>query len=243
MSTRVPGHHRSWYSPRVGREMHVRWFGHGGARVLAFPTTMGNHNEWPNRYMPDVLREHIERGWITLYCLDHNHDASWYNKEIPPHERALRHLQYDAYLRDELLPFTESVSGSSFVVATGASFGAYHAMSFATRNPTLVNRVIGMSGMYDIAGMANNSSDELVYKCNPHAFIANEWQADRIAALQRMDIIIAIGRGDPMHDENVEFSGILWRKGIGNALRIWDGHAHDWPWWERMIVKYVGGHD
>ena len=37
--------------------MHVRWFGEGGARLLAFPTTMGNHNEWPNRYMPDVLRE------------------------------------------------------------------------------------------------------------------------------------------------------------------------------------------
>jgi esterase/lipase superfamily enzyme len=243
MSTRVPGQHRSWFSPRVGREMHVRWFGHGGARVIAFPTTMGNHDEWPNRYMPDVLRQHIENGWITLYCVDQNHDESWYDKQIPPHDRAANHLRYDAYLRDELLPFTQRVSGNSFVVATGASFGAYHAMSFAMRNPELVNRVIGMSGMYDIAAMANESRDELVYKCNPAAFIANEWQAERIAALQRMDIILAIGRGDPMHDENVEFSGTLWKKGIGNALRVWDGHAHDWPWWERMIVKYVGGHD
>ena len=32
-------------------------------------------------------------------------------------------------------------------------------------------------------------------------------------------------------------------KGIGNALRIWNGHAHDWPIWEKMIRLYIGGHD
>jgi esterase/lipase superfamily enzyme len=35
----------------------------------------------------------------------------------------------------------------------------------------------------------------------------------------------------------------LWGKGIGNALRIWDGHAHDWPHWEDMVRTYIGGHD
>ena len=243
MSTRVPGQHRSWFSPNIGREMHVRWFGHGGARLLAFPTTMGNHNEWPNRYMPDVLGEHIRNGWITLFCLDHNHDLSWYNKDVSPHERAWRHLQYDAYLREELLPFTMHVNPTPFVIATGASFGAYHAMSFSLRNPTLVQRVIGMSGMYDIGGMADSVPDELVYKCNPPAFIPNEWQHDRLDALRRQDIIMAIGKGDPSFSDNNAFAGALWRKGIGNALRVWDGHAHDWPWWERMIVRYVGGHD
>ena len=32
-------------------------------------------------------------------------------------------------------------------------------------------------------------------------------------------------------------------EGIGNALRIWNGHAHDWPVWEKMIRLYIGGHD
>jgi len=241
MSTRVAGHHRSWFSPNVGRDMHVRWFGHGGARVLAFPTTMGNHNEWPNRYMPDVLGEHIARGWITLFCLDHNHDLSWYNKQISPRERARRHLGYDAYLREELLPFTADVNDTPFVIATGASFGAYHAMCFALRNPQVVHRVIGMSGMYDIRGMADDADDELVYRCNPHAFVAHEWERGRINAMQRQNIIIAIGRDDPSFAENDAFAGLLWRKGVGNAFRVWDGHAHDWPWWERMIVEYIGG--
>lgn len=243
MGTRMPGGHHAWHSPAVGRTMHVRWFGHGGARVLAFPTTMGDHNEWPNRYMPDVLGEHIRRGWITLFTLDHNHDVSWYDKRIPPGDRAWRHLAYDHYLRDELLPFTQHVNGNPYVIATGASFGAYHAMTFAMRNPTLVHRVIGMSGLYDIRGMTGGYSDGAVYLANPVQFVEQEWQHDRLEALRRMDIVMAIGEHDPAIEDNRAFSGMLWRKGIGNALREWSGFAHDWPWWEKMILRYIGGHD
>lgn len=243
MSTRVPGRHHVWHSPAIGREMHVRWFGHAGAHLLAFPTTMGNHNEWPNRYMPDVLREHIEKGWITLWCLDHNHDLSWYEKHIHPGARAWRHLMYDRYIRDELLPFAKHVNPNPFVIATGASFGAFHAMSIGLRNPHLIHRIIGMSGIYDISSMTGGYSDGSVYACNPFQFIPNEHEPERLAALRRQDIIIAIGSGDPHHQQNVEFSGLLWNKGIGNALRVWNGWAHDWPYWEEMILHYVGGHD
>ena len=71
----------------------------------------------------------------------------------------------------------------------------------------------------------------------------HEQDPGRLGAFRRQDIVIAIGRGDPNFHENAEFSSILWRKGIGNALRVWDGHAHDWPYWEQMIARYVGGHD
>ena len=243
MGTRMPGQHHVWHSPSVGRAMHVRWFGHGGARLLAFPTTMGNHNEWPDRYMPDVLGEHISKGWVQLWCLDHNHDASWYDKRAHPGHRAWLHLQYDHYLRDELLPFTASVNANPFVIATGASFGAYHAMCFALRHPELVQRVIGMSGMYDIKGMTGGYSDSNVYACNPFDFMRHERDPQRLDAFRRQDIIIATGSGDPHVEENREFSALLWGKGIGNALRIWDGWCHDWPYWERMIVRYAGGHD
>jgi esterase/lipase superfamily enzyme len=237
------GHHHHWVSPVLGRDMHVRWFGHGGARVLAFPTTMGNHNEWPDRRMPDVLAEHIEQGWITLFCVDHNHDDAWYNKAIHPTERARRHLRYDAYLRDELLPFTAYIDSNPFVVVTGASFGAYHAACFAWRHPGLVHRVIGMSGLYDIKHMTDGYSDEWVYQCNPSDFLRHEWDEGRLALLRRQDIILAVGDGDSAIENNRELSGTLWSKGVGNALRIWNGFAHDWPYWERMIRLYIGGHD
>jgi esterase/lipase superfamily enzyme len=227
----------------VGRTMHVRWFGHAGARLIAFPTTLGNHNEWPDRRIPDVLHEHLANGWLQLWCVDANHDVSWYNKEAHPGHRAWLHLRYDRYVCDELLPFTGHVNANPFVIAAGASFGAFHAMSLALRNPTRIHRVIGLSGLYDIRGMTGGYSDETVYACNPFEFMANEWDPARLEAFKKQDLIIVTGRDDPHCGENEAFSGILWAKGIGNALRIWDGWGHDWPYWEQMLLKYVSGHD
>ncbi len=235
--------HVAWLSPTLNREMHMEVFGHAGARVLAFPTTMGSCYEWRDRHMHEVLGDHLENGWIQLYCVDHVHDESWYNKYLHPGARAWRHLQYDRYLHDEVLPFTESRNPNPFVIATGASFGAYHAACFAFRHPERVQRVIGMSGLYDIKQMTDGYSDQAVYAVNPFDFMRHEHDHGRLEAFRRQDIILAIGRDDPSHQNNVEFSESLWNQGIGNALRVWDGWSHDWPYWEKMIRLYLAGHD
>src|ERR1041385_2038061 len=91
--------------------------------------------------------------------------------------------------------------------------------------------------------MTEGYSDLNVYVCNPMDFMRHEHDPARLDAFRRPDIVFAIGKDDPSYGNNVEFSGILWGKGIGNALREWDGWAHDWPYWERMIRLYIGGHD
>jgi esterase/lipase superfamily enzyme len=234
-------HH--WYSPSLGREMELQVFGHGGARVLVFPTSMGSHREWPDRRMHEVLREHLDRGWIQFYCLDHVHGDSWYADHLHPGARAWRHLQYDRYLRDEVIPFTAGRNATPYVITVGASFGAYHAACFGFRHPDVVNRIIGLSGLYDVKRLTGGYSDENVYACNPFDFMRHERDPGRLEAFRRQDIILAIGRDDPSCENNRELSAILWQKGIGHALRIWDGWAHDWPYWERMVRMYIGGHD
>jgi esterase/lipase superfamily enzyme len=235
--------HAGWHSPSLNRYMHLQVFGHAGARVMAFPTTMGTHSEWPDRRMHEVLREHLDNGWIQLYCLDQVHDESWYNKHLHPGVMAWRHLQYLNYVAEEVLPFSRSKNDNPFVMATGASFGAYHAASLGFRYPERVHRIIGMSGNYDIKRFTGGYSDENVYACNPFDFMQHEHDPRRLAAFRAQDIILAIGQGDPMYENNRAFSAILWEKGIGNALRVWNGWAHDWPYWEKMISLYVGGHD
>ena len=59
------------------------------------------------------------------------------------------------------------MNGNPFLITTGASFGAYHAVSFAFRHPDLVNRMIGMSGLYDITRLTGGYSDANVYCHNP----------------------------------------------------------------------------
>ena len=54
---------------------------------------------------------------------------------------------------------------------------------------------------------------------------------------------LAAGRTDPLLWQSECLSGRLWGKGVGNALRVWDGFAHDWPAWAEMLRLYLGGHD
>ncbi|HZU02681.1 MAG TPA: alpha/beta hydrolase-fold protein [Ktedonobacteraceae bacterium] len=235
-------YHR-WYSPSLGRDMEMLVFGHAGARVLVFPTSQGRFFEWEDRGMMAELSDHLNQGWIQMFSVDSVDSESWYARRRHPGERAWRHVQYDRYLLDEVLPFTTHRNPNPFLITTGASFGAYHAANFAFRHPERVGRVIAMSGLYDITRFTSGYSDDNVYFNNPCAFIKNEHDPARLAALRHIDIILAVGRDDSSCGNNEYLSGLLWEKGIGNALRIWDGWAHDWPWWRQMIRTYIGGHD
>ena len=100
-----------------------------------------------------------------------------------------------------------------------------------------------MGELYDIRQSTRGWSNDQVYFHNPCDYIQHEHDPVRLAALRRMYIIMAIGRDDSLRENNEFFSGVLWSKQIGHALRLWDGWSHDWPWWRQMIAMYVGGHD
>jgi esterase/lipase superfamily enzyme len=234
-----------WYSPSLQRDMELLVFGHAGARLLVFPTSRGRYFEWEDRGMFrwDVLGEQIERGNLQVYCVDSVDGESWYAHHKPPGDRAWRQQQYDDYLLHEVLPLSRQLNGNPFMITTGASFGAYHAMNFGLKHPEVVGRIIGMSGIYDIGRWIHGHWDNNVYHNNPISFIPNEHDPARISALQRLDIIIATGQEDPLRYSSEHMSSALWKKGIGNALRLWYGWSHDWPYWEAMLRQYVGGHD
>ena len=221
--------------------MELLVFGHAGARVIVFPTSMGRFFEWEDRGMIVALGEHLSRGWVQLFCVDSVDGESWYAKHRHPGERAWRHMQYDRYLTTELLPYTTHINSNRYLIATGASFGAYHALNFGLRHPRLVGRLLGLSGLYDIKRMTDGYSDDTVYFNNPPDFVQHESDPARLDALRRIDIILAIGRDDPARGDNEHFSWALGQRRIGHSLFIWDGWAHDWPWWRQMLVRYIGG--
>ena len=223
--------------------MELLIFGHGGARVLVFPTSQGRFFEWEDRGMTYALGEHLERGWLQLYCVDSVDSESWYARWKHPADRARRQAEYERYLLSEVLPLSRQKNPDPFLILTGASFGAYHAVNIALRNPHIAGRVIGLSGMYDIREMTHGYTDDGVYFQNPVDYLAHEHEHDRLEAIRRIDLILAIGRDDPHRGDNDYFSGLLWKKGIPHALRIWDGWCHDWPYWHNMIRHYIGGHD
>jgi esterase/lipase superfamily enzyme len=105
-----------------------------------------------------------------------------------------------------VLPFTRHRNPNPFLIATGASLGAYHAVNFAFRHPHVVGRVIGMSGMYDIKALTRGYNDANVYAHDPSQYMQHELDAGPAGRAARMDIILAIGRDDPHYFDNVHLS-------------------------------------
>ena len=235
-------YHR-WYSPSLQREMELLIFGYSGARVLVFPTSKGKFYEWEDRGMVAALAEPLERGWFQLYCVDSVDAESWYAHWAHPSGRAFRHIQYEQYLLHEVLPLCRGKNLSPYLITAGASFGAYHAMNFGLRHPHLTNRILAMSGIYSVDKWTDGYSDDNIYFNNPMAYMANEHNPHRLYQLKMVDIIMTAGQADPNIDHNRQFSDLLWSKGVWHAFREWDGWAHDWPWWQKMLAMYVGGPD
>jgi esterase/lipase superfamily enzyme len=232
-----------WTSPNLRRDMELLVFGHAGARAVVFPTSMGRFFDWEERGLVGTLGEHLERGWLQLFCIDSVDGESWYAKDRPPAERVRRHVEYDRYVAAEVLPFSRKLNSNPFLIVAGASFGGYHAVNFGLRHPDDVDRIISMSGLCDIRAFTDGYYDENVYFNNPCDFVGGEEEPSRLEALRHQDVILAVGRDDSLCASNELLSRTLWSKDIWHALRIWDGFAHDWPVWHQMIRLYIGGHD
>jgi esterase/lipase superfamily enzyme len=230
-----------WYSPSLHREMEMLVFGHAGAKLLVFPTSQGRFYEWEDRGMNDALADHIGSGSLQVYCVDSVDAESWYSRWKHPVDRARRNEDYERYLLNEVLPFAAHRNPHPYVITTGASFGAYHALNFGLRNPHRFHRVIGMSGLYDIRRFADGYYDHDIYWHNPSHFAADHDDPQWLEAVRRQDIILVTGEADSFRDNNEYMSGVLWRRGIWHSFRLWDGWAHDWPWWKQMIRRYVFG--
>ncbi len=236
-------YHR-WWSPSLHRDMELLEFGHGGRRVIAFPTSKGRFFEWEDRGMPRALAHALEQRLAPPHLRRRGRRRELVRLPRSPRRAGLaaRAVHFVHRQRGAAAGRTGGTATRSLVLA-GASFGAFHALSIGLRHPDKFNRVLSMSGLTDIRGFLDGYHNETIYFQNPVDFIPNEHDGWRLDQLRRQDIILAVGNGDRLLHQNRDLSGKLWSKGVGNALREWDGFAHDWPVWHKMINMYIGGHD
>jgi esterase/lipase superfamily enzyme len=221
--------------------MELLVFGHGGTPVLVFPTTMGRFYQWEEFGMVQALSHYLEQGWIQLFCVDSVDSESWYNHAAPVAARGARHNQYERYLLDEVLPFIKSHNPTPSLIATGCSFGAYHAVNFSFKYPELVDRCIAISGAYDLHFLLDGQYDDNCYFNSPTDYLPN-LNDDRYLRLYREHmhpILVVGGPGDICYDGTQRLRDILAAKEIPHTLDVWEPAWHDWPWWKQMIVKYI----
>jgi len=231
--------YRKWWSPALGRDMELLVFGAGGTPVLVFPTSMGRFYQWEDFGMIAHMSPRIDEGWLQLWCVDSVDSESFYDKQKPPQERAARHLAYERYLVDEVVPAIRSENAVDFLITTGASFGAFHALAFVARRPGIARKAIGLSGAYDVARWLGGLREGDAYFANPLAFLPLLNDERYLGPLRATEIVIVSGREDPNVEESRRIVAVLQDKGVPATLHLWDGWAHDWPYWKEMVDVFL----
>ena len=233
--------YHKWYSPHLGRDMELLLFGHAGRPILVFPTSMGRFYQYEDFKMIDALWWRLEQGEIQLLCVDGIDNESWYNRGASVRDRALRHNAYEAYLIHEALPFfgSRNPGVGDNLVATGASFGAYHSVNFGFKHPDLVRRIVAMSGAYSLRFLVHAGWDVEEYFNSPLDYLPNLSDDWYLARLRAQDIVLAVGSDDICLNSTRQLSDVLWSKGVPHYLDVWGGAWHDWPIWRDMAVKFL----
>lgn len=238
-------YHR-WYSPRLWRDMELLVFGHAGAKVLMFPTRDGRFYEAENIGIIKALAGKINAGHLQIYCVDSVDKESFYNGWAHPADRIKRHIQFEDYLLNEVLPLMAGKNAHPCTIVQGCSLGAFHATNLVLRHPHLFQKLCAFSGRYDLNlaveyfhNLFDGYYNDDIYFHTPSHFLPQLDCSWRLEKLRQIEIVLTIGKQDPFLDNNHHLSRILTAKGIGHSLHEWDGRAHTGHSWRKMAALYI----
>jgi esterase/lipase superfamily enzyme len=225
---------RRW-SRALGREMELLRFGHAGQPVVAFPTSMGRFFQWEDFGLIGVLASRLAAGAVQVWCVDSVDEESWYSRERSPEARVERHLEYERYVVEEVLPDVPAPP-----VLAGPSFGAFHAVLLCLRHPSRFQGWIALSGVFDNSRWLDGHTSEETYLTNPLAFVPGLTDERHLAPLRAMrPAILATGSEDDNVRDSVKLAELLRTRDVDVQLDLWPGWQHDWSYWRRMLDTYL----
>ena len=186
------------------------------------------------------VADKIEAGHLQLVCVDSVDAESWYNRDVPPRWRIARHMQYENYIMNEVVPLARGGQPDELLIGVGCSFGGYHAADFALRHPDVFRGFLSMSGAFDTTNFLRGYYDQDVYFHQPTQFVANMSDPWYLERYRRSTYVLATGEHDQCWNANEVMAKVFRDKGIDCKLDVWgDQTGHDWPWWEKMIRTYL----
>ncbi|MEO6939295.1 MAG: alpha/beta hydrolase-fold protein [Candidatus Kapaibacterium sp.] len=235
----------SWFSPALGKEMEVAVYGHSGPALLMFPSAAADYLEYERFHLIDAVQGVFESGKMMGFSINSINSESWLNNSMAPRDKAVRHVQYNQYISEEVVPFIRDRMGATerpTVYTTGVSFGAFHAMNMLLHRPDLFDGVIAMSGVYDLKEYAKGYYDEDVYFNSPIDFLPNLGDGPLLEALRAKNkIFLMSGKGNYEDPHASWIMGeVLGKKGIHNFVELWgEEWTHDWPTWRAMLPSAI----
>ena len=238
--------HFSLFSPAMGTEGGVIAYGHYGRPLLVFPSEQGRSWDYENNGMVGVLSGLVEEGRLKIYCVDSFDKWTWVDEGLPLEERARRHVAYEDWILNQVVPFIHDDSGGfQEVITTGCSFGAYHAANFALKRADLFPTAICQSGVYDVSHLGWGGRGDAVYFNNPVDYVQH-LGGDHLDWLRsRVSLVLVCGQGQwedttGALESTKHFAGLLAGKGVRHELDLWGYDVpHDWPSWRNQIAHHM----
>jgi esterase/lipase superfamily enzyme len=167
-----------WYSRRLYREMEMLVFGHAGAKVLIFPTRDGRFWEYEQLGLVASIADKLEAGHLQLYCIDGLAMETFYGSHRHPAECIQRHVAFEEYILNEVLPLMAQKNPHNCTIVHGCSLGAFQAASLVFRHPHLFRKLVAFSGRYDLTmrvecfgDLFDGYYDDAVYFHTPTHFL------------------------------------------------------------------------
>jgi len=221
-------------------------YGHYGRPVLAFPSEQGPAWQYEERGMIDSIAPLLDEGRVKVYAVQSYDSWTWHDTTVPLEERAQRHGHYEDWILNRVAPWiAEDTGRGGELIATGCSFGAYHAANFCLKRADLFPLAICQSGVYDVAAVGWGDRGDSVYFNNPADYVAN-LAGDHLDWLRsRASLLLVCGQGQwedttgALASTN-RFAQLLGEKGIRCELDLW-GHdvPHDWHSWRAQLAYHL----
>ena len=67
----------------------------------------------------------------------------------------------------------------------------------------------------------------------------SEFSFPHILGSDGAGIVVSAGKDDRNVEDSRRLAGMLQEKGVPANLHLWDGWAHDWPYWKEMVDAYL----
>lgn len=233
------------WSRHLNKDMELKVYGHAGMPAIAFPTGCGRFYEFEDNGMVDAVHWFLDRGKIWLITIDSVDCEAWMAHWMFPGDRGWRHLQYERYVMDELIPFVREYTGfRGRLLTTGCSMGAYHAANFFFKHPDIFGTVIALSGLYSPTHFVGDYMDENVYFNFPLCYLPNLTDPWYLERFRESEIVFCVGQGaweeESLRDTR-RLEEVLHSLGVHAWVDYWGTNvSHDWVWWRKQLPYFLG---
>ena len=235
------------YSQYLNRDMEFKMYGTDGILCLIVPCQDGRFFEWEDRKMFDLMKPLMDAGRIQFVTVD-SVDAETWSSHGQSSWRMAQQENWINYVMNELIPSALEKAGKPKdepMMVMGASMGATHAANLFFRFPYRFEKMLALSGIYDMSPyIYDGNFDGNFYQNSPLAYLPNmDPNHDYVQKYNENKAIFVVGEG-AWENETLSdlrrLADVMYQKGIHIPTYFWSSDTpHDWPSWEKQIQHYL----